>query len=245
MKFQIGMENGDEDRSVAWVLGHPGCFAYGKDSQEALRAAPEAIAAYKAWILAKNGSSWIPDDGIEVILKENYDVFWVNEEYELEPGAYAVNAWFLHDFKPLTAEEIDQGAQILSWSRADLMDTICSLDEETLRRTYPGERWSIEGIARHIGSAEWWYLDRLGLAFPRQEIPDDPLERLEKVRRRLVEVLPSFAGLSLVVGKDAEFWSPRKVLRRAAWHERDHTWHIHKLAARSNTETHPLRASLT
>ena len=28
---------------------------------------------------------------------------------------------------------------------------------------------------------------------------------------------------------EGEFWSPRKLLRRAVWHERDHTVHIRKL----------------
>jgi ferritin len=36
-------------------------------------------------------------------------------------------------------------------------------------------------------------------------------------------------GVKLVVGVNGEFWSPRKVLRRALWHERDHTEHIRKL----------------
>jgi hypothetical protein len=31
------------------------------------------------------------------------------------------------------------------------------------------------------------------------------------------------------MGTDGEFWSPRKLLRRAVWHERDHTEHIRKL----------------
>jgi hypothetical protein len=30
---------------------------------------------------------------------------------------------------------------------------------------------------------------------------------------------------------DGEFWSPRKALRRALWHERDHIDHINKLIA--------------
>ena len=32
-----------------------------------------------------------------------------------------------------------------------------------------------------------------------------------------------------MVGLDGEFWSPRKSLRRALWHKRDHTEHIRKL----------------
>jgi hypothetical protein len=36
-------------------------------------------------------------------------------------------------------------------------------------------------------------------------------------------------GDRLVTGKDGTFWSPRKVLRRAAWHEVDHINHIFRL----------------
>jgi hypothetical protein len=32
-----------------------------------------------------------------------------------------------------------------------------------------------------------------------------------------------------VTGVDGELWSPRKVLRRALWHERDHTDHLRKV----------------
>jgi len=28
---------------------------------------------------------------------------------------------------------------------------------------------------------------------------------------------------------EGEIWSPRKALRRAVWHERDHTEHIRKI----------------
>jgi hypothetical protein len=34
-----------------------------------------------------------------------------------------------------------------------------------------------------------------------------------------------------VVGLEGEFWSPRKLLRRAVWHERDHSQHIRQLCA--------------
>ncbi len=36
-------------------------------------------------------------------------------------------------------------------------------------------------------------------------------------------------GVNQVAGLDGELWSPRKVLRRTLWHERDHTGHIRKL----------------
>lgn len=106
---------------------------------------------------------------------------------------------------------------------------VSQLDPEKLAATYPGERWSIEGILRHIGGAEWWYMERLGYAFPQDNLPKTPRERLERVRISLVELLPQLEGVKQVVGQDGELWSPRKMLRRTVWHERDHIEHIRKL----------------
>jgi hypothetical protein len=118
---------------------------------------------------------------------------------------------------------------MLAWSRADLLKTVKGLSSGKLDQTYPNERWSINDILGHVGGAEWWYLDRLGRAFPRAEVPEAPQERLEKVRAFFVETLPKLEGVKQAVGVDGEFWSPRKVLRRALWHEKDHTGHIRKL----------------
>jgi len=51
------------------------------------------------------------------------------------------------------------------------------------------------------------------------------------VRASFTDLLPKLEGVKKVLGVDGEFWSPRKVLRRALWHERDHVEHIKKLIA--------------
>ncbi len=56
-----------------------------------------------------------------------------------------------------------------------------------------------------------------------------PARGLEMVRAHLVGLLPKLEGLNRVIGLDGELWSPRKVMRRTAWHERDHIEHIRKL----------------
>ena len=45
----------------------------------------------------------------------------------------------------------------------------------------------------------------------------------------LKTVLFDLDSVQKVVAVDGEFWSPRKMLRRTLWHERDHTEHIHNL----------------
>ena len=230
MQFKIGLENEDGYRSTAWVLGHPGCYIYGPDGDSALAATPDAIRTYITWIKHhNNGHFWLPEDEIQISVEEVWDVYHINEDYERVKGQYAVNAWFQNDWQPLTSEDVERGLKILSWSRFDLLAIIRDLNQTTLDRIYPDERWSISGIISHIGGAEWWYLDRLGLAFPREDIPGDPFARLEVVRANLVQVMPSLIGSTQVVGIEGEFWSPRKLLRRAVWHERDHTAHIQRL----------------
>jgi len=230
--FHIGLENGAEGRSQAWALGHPGCFAYGVDGPSALEAVPKALEDYRRWIDAQTSESWLSTGDIDAgsyQLEETWECYSIDSDYELVKDGYEVNAWFRHDWKPLLEEDIRHGLLLLDWGREDLLKTVRNLPQEILERTYPGERWSIAGILKHIGGAEWWYQDRLGLAFDRQAVPEEPFERLESVRANLLKILPGLAGSSRVVGVSGEFWSPRKLLRRAVWHEYDHNAHIRKL----------------
>jgi hypothetical protein len=230
MLYRIGIENNVEGRSMAWALDHPGCFAYGENADLALATMPEAIAEYADWIASRNaGEGWVDIGDLELALDGAWDVYSIDDDFELTMDGYEVNAWFRHDWKPLSAQDVERGLQILAWSRADLLDAVYGLSPNQLSTKSPGERWSITGILRHVGGAEWWYLDKLGLAIPEAELPDEAFARLDRMRTRLVEVLPTLIGSKQVSGAHGEFWSPRKILRRAAWHERDHTWHIHKL----------------
>jgi hypothetical protein len=230
MRILVGLENHVEGRSLAWALEHPGCFAYGANQDIALTAVPRAVMEYFSWAANRSASGNLDlSEEIELVIADTWDVYSINDHYDLVEQGYEVNAWFWHDWKPLSREEVDRGLALLAWSRADLLESVHGLDEAVMHKGFPGERWSIAEILGHVGSAEWWYLDRLGLAFPRQELPDEPLARLSRVRQTLNLALPALEGKVRVGGKEGEIWSPRKLLRRAMWHERDHTQHIHKL----------------
>jgi hypothetical protein len=175
MLFRIGMENNVEGRSLAWVLGHPGCYAYGKDSAAALEAVPAAIQDYNTWISSHIDQNWLEPGEIEIRLDESWEVYCINEDYDLVQDGYEVNAWFLDDWKPLTSEDVARGLQLLTMSRMGLEHSVKDLSQAQLEEKRPGERWSIAGILGHVGGAEWWYLDRLGLAFPREHGAPGPL----------------------------------------------------------------------
>ena len=234
MIFQVGIENNNEGRSIAWALEHPGCFAYGMNADSAALNLESALNKYAGWILHHETKTWLTfaDNEIEIVINGSWDVYYINDDLDkvTEADGYSVESFFPFEWKPLTSLEIKHSLDMLSWSRDDLINSIRGLSPEKRNATYPGERWSINGILGHVSGAEWWYLDRLGLAFPRAELPEDPLARLEKVRKNLTSAVFKLEGVKQVVAVDGEFWSPRKLLRRALWHERDHIDHIHKLA---------------
>ena len=232
MIFRVGIENNNDDRSIAWALDHPGCFAYGQDSEAAQRNFLLAVHEYIAWI-ARHEDPWL-DDKVEVLITETFEPYFVNSSFvRVEQGkdTFMVESFFLNDWKPLVPHEIDRALTLLAWSRADLLELVKGLSAKELAETYPNQRWPIYGILEHIAGAESWYQHRIGYQIPdhEEDLPSDPFERLAVVRHHFISLLPKLAGVNKVIGLEGEIWSPRKVLRRATWHERDHTEHIRKL----------------
>jgi predicted RNase H-like HicB family nuclease len=222
MMYPLDLEE-MEGRWVAHVQGWPGAFASAEAREAAIAGAPAAIADYFVWISAHGEAP--PRGPIEAHVDEVHRAWVSLDEYE-------VNAFFHADRAPLTEAEIETARTRLLYSRADLLDAGLGLLEAELETVLPGERWSINGILKHVADGENWYLDRFGHGVEAAWNIPDALGRLVLVRQHLLELLPSLAGSEAVVEVSGELWSPRKLVRRALWHERDHTAHIHQLRAR-------------
>ncbi len=185
-------------------------------------------------MVAAHGGSWL-DPGLDIQVSDDevFDVYRIEPSFERvgRGRGYMVESFFLYDWRPLTRTEIERALQLLDWTRADLLDVIRGLTVAQLSRKPAGERWDINGILKHVAGGEWFYQERLGHPFPAREedLPSDPLECLNLVREHFRGLLPALEGVQQVVGLEGELWSPRKLLRRAVWHERDHTEHIRKL----------------
>jgi hypothetical protein len=231
MIIRIGLENNFEHRSLAWALELPGCFAFGADGSEALAAMPRAVIGYKAWLESHTSESWIADLGnFDIRLVETFEDYTIDQDFEIAQEGYEVDAFFRHDWKPLRKIDIQRGLLLLKWSRVDLMELVGAIPQERFDMLLPGEKWSIHGILGHIARSEFWYLSNLDLASGRREdLPKDVFEQLQHVRSLLDAALPELENSTLVCGHRGEFWSPRKILRLAVWHELDHTNHILKL----------------
>jgi hypothetical protein len=230
MQIQVGLELNVEGRVQAWALDLPGCFGYGSDGPEAVVALAREAALYEEWANRHGGPGMLELGDYDLRIVDTWEVYSMTDRYEVSEDGYSVNAWFRQDWKPLSAAEVERGLALLRWSREDMLAVALPLHAEEIDRKYPQERWSIRGILKHIGAAEWWYLSRLGLSDgKRDSLPQDAFERLAFVRQRMNEALPTLVGVEEVLGVDGEFWSPRKMLRRAVWHEMDHRLHILKL----------------
>jgi hypothetical protein len=229
--IKIGLENNPHGRSQAWMLDYPGCYAYGKDGSEALLNVPAAVLAYRDWLGRLSPDSWLKDLGdFDVRLVETWQIYCINRDYEVVREGVEVESFFQSEWKPLDVVEVRRAALLLQWEREDLFRLVQDLGDVKLDQTYPGERWSIRGILGHVGGAEWWYQQALGLeGMPEAQLPQDAFERLKITRARTLEILPDLAGLKKVCGREGELWSPHKILRRTIWHELDHIEHIRKL----------------
>ena len=231
MRIKVGIENNIEGRSLAWALDYPGCFAYGKDGSDAILRIPHSLLRYKDWVDSRGALSWMSGlDDFDIYLDETYNVYSIHKENGESDQSYEVNAFFRHDEPPLSAEDIHSGMLTLEWSRQDLLDLAVALTPAQMICMREGERWNVEGVLRHIASAEHWYLTRLNLTtMPYQQLPQEVFDRLFVVRQQLLTALPALEGVENTLEVDGELWSPRKILRRAAWHEIDHIEHIFKL----------------
>lgn len=227
MRYRLGVEDMEPGHWIAWIFELPGCYSTGKTRAEAISQAGASIASYRYWLGQRCPDRAFEDPYIDVHVAEVY------EAVQTEPD-YLANAFFEDDRNLLTEGHIEAARCLLDSTREYLLALISRIPLVKRAETISEERFvSIDGILRHVGGAEWWYLDRLGLAFPSSELPDEPLERLEKVRARLLACLPNLVGDERITHPNGEGWSARKLIRRALWHERDHTQHIAKLLSTS------------
>jgi len=233
MQIRIGLENNIEGRTLAWALDYPGCFAYGSDEAEALIRLPRALIKYEVWIKDHTKQPWVDFSDMDMRVVERYETFFINEKYEPVPEnqGYEINAWFIDDWRPLVNVEIERGLKLFHWQREELLAGLTTLDPAILEKDFPGQRWNILGIVKHVANAELWYLSRLDLTeLKYTDLHKDPQSRLRQTATLIEKTFPNFVNEVHVIGIEGEFWSYRKILRRTLWHQRDHIEHIKELA---------------
>jgi len=233
MRCRVAVEDIEQNHWVVWALDLPACFSSARTESDAIAKAPESITAYFSWLTNHDSSLPTISGPFEIEIVETFRSFASEEDPE-----YLVNAFFEDDRRPLSYWDIEVALRLLVWTRRDLTSLLQRAMKGHLSRPIAGEiGGSISGILKHIAGAENWYLEQLGLGIGQAQLPADPLLMLEVVRTSTRAQLPKLVGDKRVVrGQGGELWSARKVIRRALWHERDHTQHIERLLARFESD---------
>lgn len=211
-----------ETRWIAYAVDLPGCFYSSEDREASLANLPTAIAAYQNWC-AQNGA---PVGSPAVDPTAPLEVREIIAEWVSPATGEAVNAFFAADVPPLTQAEVERAALLFEWTRRDLLDSLQSVPAEARRKPVVGE-WDIEGIFSHTLRADYLYTRAVVPISDWSEAPQDGLPALlDWTQSLILAALPGLVGQSRVELVNGEFWSPRKFLRRALWHRRDHIDHI-------------------
>ncbi len=219
MIHQLYLEDIEPDHWVAWVLDLPGCFSSAGSMDDAITLAPQKIADYYKWVCKHDSSLPVLGHNIEVEVAETFRSFPNKEDPE-----YIVNAFFEPDQQPLSYWEVITAQRLLAWTRQDLCNVIALVEPHWLEGKISMELYKvIMEIIEHVGVAENWYFQQLGLGQDREHLPVYPVELIEDVRENSYKQLMVLIGESRVTQDKGENWSGRKILRRTLWHERDHT----------------------
>lgn len=207
---QLAVELIEPNHWVAYALDLPGCFSSGKTETTAIEGAPERIRTYLEWLSSRGEQTPIPES-IRVRVAERYVP--PDQLRQTSNGDnYIINAFFRHDSQPLSEKDVERALAVLSHQREELLSLLPS-------HVPP----RVEVLLLHIGSAEWWYWDRIDSSFPREDLPEQWDSRLSMTREFTLAHLPFLIDRKDVNEKMGEGWSGRKIVRRCAWHERDHT----------------------
>jgi len=218
--FHLGIEDMEPNNWVAWVFELPGCYSRASTREDTIEIAPAAIQELLERLRQSSLLKMDPPSDFEINISEEFRSIPYSPDY-------LVNAFFENDQIPLSVPDIIFGTHVLNLNRRELLSIAAHLPQNVLEKNIDGEvQKSIRGILRHIGTAEWWYWDRLGLTFPRTERPDDIFNLLDMVRQYTLEHISDLVGSTEKTTCSGEDWSPRKLLRRAIWHERVHTLQI-------------------
>jgi predicted RNase H-like HicB family nuclease len=223
--LRAGIEDIEPNHWVVTVFDLLGCFSSGRTEEEAVAEAPRRAREYFAWLAQKDGNPAPFDDAVEIAVVER-----IRAQPAADRPKDVVHGLYEEDRRPLRLWDTDMIVRLLEWNRQDLLAVVHSAPADHLERPAGDPVWKTPGdLLAHIYGAEQWLLSHLDLSLARENLPRGRLERLEAIRRHTLEIVPGLAGDEQIKDAGGELWSPRKVMRRILWHERDHTRQLETL----------------
>jgi hypothetical protein len=216
--LRAGIEDIEPGHWVLAIFDVLGCYSSGRTEAEAVAGAPGCARDYFAWLARKDGNPAPFEDSVEIAIVEK-----IHPQPDPAKPDRMIYGLFEEDRRPLRLWDVDMIARLLEWNRADLLAVIQSAPAGAMDRPLADPVWKTPAdLLVHIYGAEQWLLSHLGLALERDNMPRGKMERLAAIRARTMEIVPQLAESEKIYEVDGELWSPRKVIRKILWHERDH-----------------------
>lgn len=222
-RYRVNLEVGRDGSCMAHVVELPGCITMGATREEAVAAAPEAIARHLAW-LRQHGEPAPADDDIEVEVAETVSAAGT---FPGTPGDQV--GFFASDRKPVPEEEIERALRWAEYSRRDLLDLFEDVPRQALDWSPDVTSWTMRRVLEHIASAEAFYVTRLDA-----EADRGPSSLLGVLRDAAVRRLRSLSSeeRAVIQTPRGEPWSACKMLRRFLEHEQEHLAQLRELVDR-------------
>jgi predicted RNase H-like HicB family nuclease len=211
--LRAGMEEMEPECWVLSVFDLIGCFSSGRSEEEAAALAERRVRGYFEWLGKKDGNPAPFEDAVRVEIVERFQ-----SGPRTESPSQNIRAFYEDDSRPLRPWDLDMGLRILDWNRQDLLRLISKPPPDPKAENI-AKRF---GMLVHLAEEENKILAGLGAAVESSAMPDDPLGKIQTVRLKFRGMLPARIESQGIVEVRGEKWSPRKALRRALWHERDH-----------------------
>ena len=204
--------------TLVFFDGWPGCFVSAATPEEAMAAAPAAVAGHLAWLTGQGLPTPAgPVTGIEVA-----------EHLQPRPGARGLR--FAADLVAPTDEDLELALAVGALACADLIGRYDRAGPERRGRTTPpGVREldkSISDQLGHLAELDLAYAANLsdGQATTTVLLPADPAEALRTSNRHVeatLRTVPVSLRSHLFV-RDGEEWTVAKVVRRRTGHLFEH-----------------------
>jgi len=257
MRVWLHKLEGDEWGWTAWSFDYLGFATWAPSRSEVLDKAPKKLEEYCQWLARHRDVACTLNTGAAAGATDLAGGFAGGTGLPVGPGALEKieiveeiagnEVAFREDLTPASADEVGLCAELLGYTRRDLLRTVEPLPDEVLDwdppyRHFASYAWwrAIRQILLHVALTEVaYYLPNIGW---RARLDLQALEALDwreqlqqtrdETQRFLGELMDSSDRIRLRGdGSEGETWTVRKVLRRLVWHERLHLKSIHRIVA--------------
>ena len=207
-------------RTFAGALDWPGWCRSGRDEAVALRTLLEYAPRYARVLRGSRLGFRPPKDASEFAVRER-----LTGNATTDFGA--PDQPTAHDSDPIEGPDLRRFQAVLKagWRAFDA--AAAAAQGKELRKGPRGGGRELEKIVQHLLESDAAYLGSLGVRF-KFAVGGDPQAELEQTRHAILEGLSMAAsgGIPEFGPRGGVRWTPRRFVRRVAWHLLDHAWEI-------------------